>query len=136
MGAKGGLFHKVDERIGRRQLFFLLLLFQSTQSVEANGARWTVVAETEAKERFEEWVSRGYLKNAGNDEKNFERRVTKNWERFVGQLSKVKGFRGLFHIFRPGEQYPEKFYAIQLRDHQMKVMLPDIDDLLGGLARS
>ena len=137
VGVEGGPFDKVNEQIGPRQLFFLFLLFQSRQSMEADGTYWTVVAETKATELFKEWVSRGYLKNAGEDEDKLERRVTKNWREFVGQLSKVKGLQGLFNFFPPPlTKDSEKVYAIQLRDHQMKVMLPDIDDLLGGLARS
>jgi hypothetical protein len=137
IGEAGSEFADVDVRLGYKQLFFLYLLFNSERTCEGrDGHCWTIVAESEARELFAEWVDRDLLKNGGECAESPETRITKNWHRFIEQFQELRGLRGLFHSFpRPNDMSSEKIYAIRLRNDQIKNEISDIDELLGRLAR-
>jgi hypothetical protein len=103
-------FDGVNKKIGRRECFFISLLFDSKITLELHGQTLTVVSEERVLEAYKEWCEKERLQPATEAKPAY--RVQKNWREFVRQMEKVERLKGLFTIVKPDGR--RKFYAVRL----------------------
>ena len=120
-----GRFHRLNKKIGPRQLFFIQLLFNSTRSRQVGAEEMTVITIDQAMEEFSRWVESGYLKFGGNDTP--AHRIQKMWQQFVVQMEPA-----LPSLFTDKQKDDDdgKLYALRLRPTEKQNLITSIPTIL------
>ena len=121
-------FEGVNKKIGRRELFFIFLLFRSNRTHDFAGERITVVTEEEASQELLKWSADKFLKFSGKDKDKPAYRVQKMWGEFVRQIEKETNLKKLFtnaHKSMDGQ----RLYSIRLRPTEKQILVTSIPAL-------
>jgi hypothetical protein len=124
-----GRFDGVDHKIGRRQLFFSSLLFQSTRTHKVVEDLVTVVTEDYLTEKLQQWVESDFLEFNPMLGEMPKHRLEKMWREFVGQMDKDVGLKGIFVAKLPKEK-GHKLFGLCLLPKETQIRVPDIGALL------
>jgi hypothetical protein len=137
----GSRFQDSDRTIGVRELFFFRLFSGSGKIQGDVDDEWTRVEEKDAVKEFSYWVDIGLLTfNPRKDSRNHDseedhkehakrKRITQNWDGFVGQIRKILPQLGpRFKYFRRTATTP-KYYALHLAPGAIEDRLGDVEAL-------
>lgn len=116
------------KKIGARELFFVYLLFGSTQTHNVRGQLITVVPQGEASQALLKWSEAKYLRFAGLDRSKPADRVAKMWGEFVKQMCKERKLEPLFtdvHRTVTGE----RLFALRLRPAETQILVTSLSAL-------
>ncbi len=126
-----GRFDGVDHKIGRRQLFFISVLFQSTRVERPEAEPVAVVTEEDLTRKFLEWVGSGFLTfNPGPGETPKDR-LGKMWDGFVEQMNKGEKLKGVF-VDKLTDGKGHKLFGLRLSPSETQILVHDISALLKG----